>query len=48
MQTKLGIGIGVVILVAVVGWFTTRAAQPPSAPPLTMQPVQQTKKPAQP
>lgn len=48
MQTKLGIGIGVVLLVAALGWFTTRAAQAPSSPPLTMQPVQQAKTPAKP
>ncbi len=48
MQTKLGIGIGAVVLVAVLGWFTTRAAQPPSSPPLTMKPVQSAATPSKP
>ncbi len=39
MRTKIGIGIGAVVLIAALGWFTTRAAQPPDAPPLQMQPV---------
>ncbi|PON12840.1 hypothetical protein C2W62_37495 [Candidatus Entotheonella serta] len=45
MRTKLGIGIGAVVLIAVLGWFTTREAQPPGEAPLQMQPVQSTAKP---
>ena len=38
MRTKFGVAIGAVALVAVLGWFTTRAAQAPDEP-LRMQPV---------
>lgn len=39
MRTRLGVGIGTVALLAALGWFTTRAAQPPAEAPLQMQPV---------
>lgn len=48
MRTKLGIGIGAVVLIAALGWFTTRAAQPPDTPPLQMQPVKAATPPARP
>ncbi|ETX02651.1 MAG: hypothetical protein ETSY1_02810 [Candidatus Entotheonella factor] len=40
MRTKFSIGIAAVVLIAAFGWFTTRAAQPPEAPPLQMKPAQ--------